>query len=859
MDFATLLSLLLVFAALVRGSRLKARVLVLEAKVAQLLAPSARTASMRDAVMPLRQAAAPETEVATGAPETVAFMGDEPADARMSPDTEAAPLEQKVPRRGIESTIGNRWGLWLGGFVLLLSAGFFVREAVINGWVGPVSRTVSLFALGFGFTWAGRANMLDRFAGKLEAGGSQLRPVLTAAGVSFLYAGAYAAGPHYNLIGSAPFSAFMVAISIFALYSSVSYGIPVAVIGVFGGFFLPFIAGYSTSNLGTTGTLCYLAILFVTADVGARRSNRLWLQGLAAAAVVIDGADVSSVDPHGAILFLALTLYLTAAATLTKDSHRKPATYAAISALAAPLVLGTILAAGSLDWLVCFGLLTPFLLAVARLRPALWNLAALAGLADLVFLSGWHAGELHDASLSIAAVAIALGFTIPLIKPGAKNKTDSWVVLQAVMSLGAATILYGRTARLPLYPGHELSGWTILFAAMAILYFAASLDFANRMFPGRTAFGQLVQRIVAFVSGLAAIAYLAPTHEVANTMIAFTVVVLSNAGETGGFYRYLRPAIFLLTLLCCMGDLSRMAGDLFIQRFSLVLTSAFIPAILLRLLCAVLRGRQLAARSGQFEDADVFNLAAGGFVLAGLFWAVAWANSHGLFGADDAFWVPTTFMAVILSASACLWAAWRFLPQAEKPSRSASILRWVYAGLAGGMMLCLLAVNPFTLDQRIAEWPLPLLAAEYGIPILSVLFAIRNGVGHLPDRLQAIGRKAGFGFVEIAGFVLLSTITYVISNGQADPLTFITREIWSLSAVWMVYGGMLIFIGLAGRENALRYGGMIVIGITALKVLFVDTTNLDGMARVATLFFLGIMLIAIGMLYQKYARIIEAD
>jgi uncharacterized membrane protein len=341
-------------------------------------------------------------------------------------------------------------------------------------------------------------------------------------------------------------------------------------------------------------------------------------------------------------------------------------------------------------------------------------------------------------------------------------------------------------------------------------------------------------------------------------MIAFIVIVLSNAGETAGFYRYLRPAFFLLAFICCAGDLSRLAVDPAIQPFRLLFTNALMPAILLRTLSAVLRGRQFAALRGGFEDSDVFNLAAGTFVLAGLIWSVSWAYCHGLFGADYVFWAPIAFMAETLCAAALLWAALLFLPQPAKPSRSAAILRWTYSGIAGFMMLCLLLVNPFIVDQRIAKIPFLLLAAEYGMPILAVIYAVNHSVRYLPDRLQGICRKAGLSFAGIAGFVLLSTITYVISNGEADPLSFITPEIWALSAVWMVYGGALIFLGFARRENTLRYGGITVIGITALKVLFVDTTDLDGMARVGSLFCLGIVLIAIGMLYQKYARMIEA-
>ncbi len=179
------------------------------------------------------------------------------------------------------------------------------------------------------------------------------------------------------------------------------------------------------------------------------------------------------------------------------------------------------------------------------------------------------------------------------------------------------------------------------------------------------------------------------------------------------------------------------------------------------------------------------------------------------------------------------------------------MLRWGYTCLAGALMLGLLLVNPFVLDQRISAWPGLLLAAEYVLPMILVMSIVINAMGHVPERSRLNTKRALIFCLQAAGLVFLSTMVYEILNGDADPLAFTT------SGIWMFYGAALVASGFLVREESCRYGGMAVIGMTALKVLFIDTYNLDGMARVSSLFCLGMILIAIGMLYQKFARMIE--
>jgi uncharacterized membrane protein len=72
----------------------------------------------------------------------------------------------------------------------------------------------------------------------------------------------------------------------------------------------------------------------------------------------------------------------------------------------------------------------------------------------------------------------------------------------------------------------------------------------------------------------------------------------------------------------------------------------------------------------------------------------------------------------------------------------------------------------------------------------------------------------------------------------------------------MLYGAALIAAGLYKKEAIMRYSGISMIGLTSLKVLLIDTSALSGMDRVFILFGFGIVLIGVGLMYQKYANLI---
>jgi uncharacterized membrane protein len=80
----------------------------------------------------------------------------------------------------------------------------------------------------------------------------------------------------------------------------------------------------------------------------------------------------------------------------------------------------------------------------------------------------------------------------------------------------------------------------------------------------------------------------------------------------------------------------------------------------------------------------------------------------------------------------------------------------------------------------------------------------------------------------------------------------------SLTVLWLVYAVILLVVGIARRSRAVRLGGLILIGISIVKVFVYDVFTLQTVYRIVAFVGLGILLLVGGFLYQRYsARIKE--
>ena len=71
------------------------------------------------------------------------------------------------------------------------------------------------------------------------------------------------------------------------------------------------------------------------------------------------------------------------------------------------------------------------------------------------------------------------------------------------------------------------------------------------------------------------------------------------------------------------------------------------------------------------------------------------------------------------------------------------------------------------------------------------------------------------------------------------------------SLSWGAYGSALVAVGMWRSLVSIRWIGIAVIGLTVLKVFFVDLSELGGIYRVIGFIVLGALLVAVSYLYQR--------
>jgi uncharacterized membrane protein len=75
-----------------------------------------------------------------------------------------------------------------------------------------------------------------------------------------------------------------------------------------------------------------------------------------------------------------------------------------------------------------------------------------------------------------------------------------------------------------------------------------------------------------------------------------------------------------------------------------------------------------------------------------------------------------------------------------------------------------------------------------------------------------------------------------------------------LSILWTVYAAATLAWGFVRRSVALRYAALCLFGLTIVKVFFVDLASVKTAYRMLSLLILGVMLLLVGLLYQKASR-----
>ncbi len=102
--------------------------------------------------------------------------------------------------------------------------------------------------------------------------------------------------------------------------------------------------------------------------------------------------------------------------------------------------------------------------------------------------------------------------------------------------------------------------------------------------------------------------------------------------------------------------------------------------------------------------------------------------------------------------------------------------------------------------------------------------------------------------------VSLEVLAYFKLGSVGPTANLVLKSQLTLSVVWGLYAGAVIAIGFARHFKPVRVLGMSLLGLTVLKVFLVDMQSLARGYRIAAFVALGVLLLAVSLLYQRERR-----
>jgi uncharacterized membrane protein len=182
---------------------------------------------------------------------------------------------------------------------------------------------------------------------------------------------------------------------------------------------------------------------------------------------------------------------------------------------------------------------------------------------------------------------------------------------------------------------------------------------------------------------------------------------------------------------------------------------------------------------------------------------------------------------------------------------------WGARILIGASLAAIVFVSLGSLNPIVTEDPVPgnvvfnALLLAYLAPVVLLGFILR--------RLEALGWLQFRPAVGILALVL--AMTYVtletkrVFQGHALVAWSLSgAESYAYSAVWLVSALALFAAGIKLGRQYVRYAGLAVMVLVVLKVFLWDMSGLEGLYQIGSFLGLGLSLVGIGWLYQRFVQ-----
>ena len=819
----------------------------------------------------------PDFERST-APSPGRAAGPQPAPAGIvgaapPPETTAAPPPLPPAEPGIEERIGTRWVVWIGGLTLALGGFFLVRYSIEAGLFGPRVRTLlgGLFAVAL--LLAGEGTRRKQSMADIEAlPMANIPAILTAAGTAVAFATVYAAYALYGFI--APATAFILLglVALGTLAAALLHGPALGGLGVVGAFATPILV--SSEKPDFWALYIYLAIVTAAALGLARARLWRWLAITTIVLALLWLLPVIKFDPPevGPYAFHVVIGFALAAALVVcgfmfgppiGEGRIEPVSSGSLAAYLFGATLIVLVSSHADAALATFSVLVAATLFVAwRATAATGAIPAAALLVFVVFaewairgnpevlvlpggpLPGMGGPALTEPSVTlhlIAAAIFAVGFGgCGFLVQGRSNNAAIpvlWSAAAVFVPLALLIALSGRIAHLDR---------SISFAILAVVL-AAAFGAATEALARRERRPGLLISTALFATGTLGALALALTFALEKGWLTIALALMSLGTS---WISLQRPIPFLRTLAAVLAAIvvlrvgyePRIAGDAVgtTPIFNWLLWGYGIPA------ASFWIGSYFLRRRG--DDAPLRTVEAAAILFTVLL--VFMEIRHAINGGDIYRAVPSLseFALQVCAALALAIGLERLrIHTGSIVHNVAAVLLTLFAGLVGVFGLLLLE-NPMLSWITLTGRFINLLLLAYALPAVLMLLL----------SYAVAGRRPAVYANTIAAGALVFALSYLTLEIRrlyhgANIIEGLTgdAEQYTYSIAWLIFGVVLLGVGILVNSQRARLASAVVIALTILKAFVVDMSTLTGVYRALSFICLGLVLVAIGWLYQR--------
>ncbi|TGN88037.1 DUF2339 domain-containing protein [Bradyrhizobium yuanmingense] len=791
----------------------------------------------------------------------------------LEPSTGAAappPVPEAAP--GFEERLGTRWVVWIGGLALALGGFFMVRYSIEAGLLGPGVRVFlgGLFAaalLGAG-EWTRRKESISSIAALPIA---NIPAILTAAGTAVAFATIYAAYALYDFLVPATAFVLLGIVAMGTLAAALLHGPALAGLGVVGAFVTPILV--SSGKPDYWALYIYLAVVTAASFGLARIRLWRWLAVTTIAFAVLwifPGLDTEQVQvaPHA---FHAIAGFVLAALLVVcgfmfgpsmEDGEIEPVSSGALGAYLFGAMLVVLSSAHADLALIAFTLLVGGTLFVAWRAPAATGALGAAAATVFIVFAEWAVRANPDMLVlpggpmpGVGPVAIDSAVTLHLVTAAifaagfgvtgffAQGRSNSVIIPVVWSAAGVATpiailvALYARIAHLDR---------SIPFAILAVLL-AAAFGAATEALMRREERRGVATSVALFATGTLGALALALTFALEKGWLTIALALMSLGTAWISLQRPI-PVLRRLAAVFAAIVTARIVYDPSIVGDAVGTTPIFnwllwgygLPA-------ASFWGASIFLRR-RADDAPLRVVEAAAI----LFTALLAFMEIRHFATSGRMASPPSLLEFALQVCVTLAMA---IGLERLRLRSHSIVHDVGAvvltAIAGLISLfgLLILENPMLLSSvDVGGLVFNLLLLGYALPAVLMLLLSYAVAGH---------RRVAYANT-IAGGALVFALTYVtleIRRFYHGPVLLYgvttSAEQYTYSIGWLAFGVALLGVGILVNSERARLASAAVIALTIFKAFAVDVWTLTGVYRALSFMCLGVVLVAIGWLYQR--------